>query len=429
MSGNRFDHSNIEAEINERIRLQEDLTELSNAAMGTNRDGATKNHAQIMAVIQDLFDIQEFRKKLESTRANLDVLNLKKILSIQRKLQQRAQEFEHLVEKCLSSYSAPAQALASEYLENLKALRAASNAAIHNILEQKYQSLQVNSEPNTPMGSEENTKQQKKISHQKIADKIQIDFNASHQRASDLIKKLTNNPLDSSKKLTTKDEVIYFRNKILDAINVEITKMKQFAGHLKKELLHTNTPKYDQETLLQSTQKKIDTLAKSHALLVISATQQEASIQASFDIPAPPYIPDSTRTKKLQLQQAKETDSDATALEKQELLAEINRIKTQIQKMTNELTNEISKALLTKDLKTYKRNKLLSLSRNLYVSENSSLDELRICAKQFTDELKQCQSDARLRQGIFRKNCRTLIDSLAKDLSNDQHVFLRPKKH
>lgn len=63
----------------------------------------------------------------------------------------------------------------------------------------------------------------------------------------------------------------------------------------------------------------------------------------------------------------------------------------------------------------------------VYVSEKSSLAELRECADKFRGELAKCQTDAVLRQGIIRKNCRTLIDKLAEDIESEQHVFKRPK--
>lgn len=193
MSKNRYDSSNIKSEIDERNRLQEYLTELSIQAMGTDRDGTTKNNAQILAVIQSLYEIQQSREQFEHARAaeNLNFLNLKKITSIRKILTEKKQEFKYLVTKCLESYSVNAQELASEYLENVQALFEKSSSAINSILDETYQTLPANSEPDTQIETNEHTNQQEQIRRTKIIHQIQNNFGMSHQRAAELIKKLT----------------------------------------------------------------------------------------------------------------------------------------------------------------------------------------------------------------------------------------------
>ena len=429
MSNSRLESSNIKTEIEDRNRLQEDLMELSTQVMGTDVDGAAKNHSQIIAVIQALFNIQQSRKQLELANSTntLNAMNLEEILSVTQLLKESAYKFDYLVARCLSSFSSYTQELAAEYLENLKTLFAASNTAINKILAQRYQSLQATTKDHTQIGPQRNTSEQAQPNHQQKANQIQQAFNASHQRASELVKKLENAPWSSSETLTAKDEANYWRNEILDTIDIEMATMKALAKNLDKQLSYANTPIGEHERVLKSTQAQIANLAKTHAALVASATHQEASVHANFNIPARPYIPANIRTKKIK-RQTKNADSDDTAVEKKTLLDEISRIKAQIQKMTNNLTNEIPKAVFSKGLKTYKRDKLLTLSRELYVSTNPSLEELRVCVKKFQENLEQCQKDAKLRQGIIRKNCRTLIDSLTTDLDNPQHIFRHKKK-
>ncbi|MCX7120128.1 MAG: hypothetical protein NTZ86_09755, partial [Legionellales bacterium] len=67
MSRGRFDKSqvrpNIRADIEERDRLQQTLTELSVKAMGADRFGEAKNDAQIADVIQELYHVQSLQER------------------------------------------------------------------------------------------------------------------------------------------------------------------------------------------------------------------------------------------------------------------------------------------------------------------------------------------------------------------------------
>jgi chromosome segregation ATPase len=176
--------------------------------------------------------------------------------------------------------------------------------------------------------------------------------------------------------------------------------------------------------MLQSAQNKIQEV-EAQSIEARSAIEPTKELLAqAYNIPLP--VKDQTEQLKRR-ERTKDPEIEAVAAEKKELLAEIKRIKAEIHNMVENLTNEIPKAMFSKGLKTEKRNTLLSLSRNLYVSDKSSLAELRECADKFRGELAKCQTDAVLRQGTLRKNCRTLIDKLAKDVDSEQHVFRRPK--
>ena len=421
MGENRSNRSNLKAERIACDHVQAALMELAEV-MGTDEDGEIKNHAQITAVIQLLFDTQEEREHLESTKS-VDTLDEKKIRAAKQVLLARTAEFKQLVEDCFASFSKHTQALASEHLQDLIALYVASYNAINATLNQKYHAMQTNTEANPRVAPKARTTHQEPQNHQQVVTQIQNDFELSYQRASELLKKLQHDPLPPDDTLSAQDEATYLRTEILDAIDIEIKQMQQLEKKLNTSLLHTDLSESDQLSLIKTTQEKLATVSKTHALLGMSALTHEASLRATYKTPERPIIPAYQRTNKLKRQQAQGTDSDDTAAEKKELLAEISRIKSQLQNMTNNLTNEIPQARLDNNLKTYKRNKLLTLSRDLYLSSNPSLEELRKCAKKFSENLKKCQNDAKLRQGIFRRNCRTLIDSLSKDLENNQHAF------
>lgn len=228
----------------------------------------------------------------------------------------------------------------------------------------------------------------------------------------------------SATNLALRDEALYFRTEILDRIYAEIENMKQLKESLQTELSYaddafTTEQKKPLQEALQILQIEIES-AEQHSDWLrsdLDGIQKRDTEVANIPIMAIPSHPKQTHVV--------EPESPKMLIEKQELLTEINRIKNKVQEMINSLDKEIPKTVFGKDLKTHKRNTLLTLSRNLYATENSSLDELRVCVEKYKTELAKCQNDAILRQGVIRKNCRNLIDNLSKDLEQDQHVFNR----
>ncbi len=264
------------------------------------------------------------------------------------------------------------------------------------------------------------------LQHEEAARKISSDIQASYDRLDELSKKYEGSfsTANSSAKLTFIDEFFYLSEEILDQTDVEVANMKLLKENLQTELTLSGLPTAQQEEMLQAAQNKIQEV-EAQSIEARSAIEPTKELLAqAYNIPLP--VKDQTEQLKRR-QRTKDPEIEAVAAEKKELLAEIKRIKAEIHNMVENLTNEIPKAMFSKGLKTEKRNTLLSLSRNLYVSDKSSLAELRECADKFRGELAKCQTDAVLRQGTLRKNCRTLIDKLAKDVDSEQHVFRRPK--
>ena len=269
----------------------------------------------------------------------------------------------------------------------------------------------------------------------KAATQILKDIQVSQDRLSMLARELqSRNKLDlDSMTLTSRDEVEYFTEETLDELDVEKDNIIQLKERLEAELPLSNMPVDEQKVLLQHTQNRVEAIVISAANMrfLIDTARDKRAIRDSTPLPSSDRIFTKSgagpRIDYLKRQGASEAESDASTAEKIELLAEIKRIKGDIHNMVENLTNEIPKTSFSKDLKTQKRNTLLSLSRTLYVSEKSSLTELRECADKFRGELAKCKTDAVLRQGNMRKTCRTLIDDLSKDVESEQHVFKRPR--
>lgn len=420
------DVSTIKDEIRERNLLQGKLSDLSVEKMGTDADAAPRNDAQMLSVIQALYDIQVFREGWESDISHDDntFIDFKKTVSVKHQLEQKAQSFKQLVNQCLLSFSEPSRQDALEYLKEIEALYDASHKKIMAMADQKSQSLFKSS------SAESNTKQkeqlrvasdelikQKQAAH--MVEKISSDFQAANNRISQLYIELEG--YYSHKKLTARDEADYFREIILDKIKLEIDQMKQLEKKLKIALPYTSLPFEEQEKKILAKEREMKIINRTYAESVFSSVNIELGTQASYKIP--PRLSGTSTDRIVRLQRLQEKELKAQSEDKSKLLIEINRIKGLIQNMTENLTHEIPKVVFGQGLKTYKRNKLLILSRKLYVSEQSSLGELRSCVSKFEKELAKCQSDAKLRQGTMRKDCRKLIDSLANELKEEQHIF------
>ena len=265
------------------------------------------------------------------------------------------------------------------------------------------------------------------LKHEEAARKISSDIQASYDRLDELSKKYEGSFSTPSfpAKVTFMDEFFYLSEEILDQIDAELDNMKQLEESLQTELALSGMPTSQQKEMLQSAQNKIQEV-EAQSIEARSGIEPTKELLAqAYNIPLPVKAPAEQPKHR---QRTQDPETEAVAAEKKELLTEIKRIKAEIHNMVENLTNEIPKAMFSKGLKTEKRNTLLSLSRNLYVSDKSSLAELRECADKFRGELAKCQTDAILRQGTFRrKNCRILIDKLAQDVESEQHVFKRPK--
>lgn len=109
--------------------------------------------------------------------------------------------------------------------------------------------------------------------------------------------------------------------------------------------------------------------------------------------------------------------------EKRQLLVEIAYIKTKIDDLKNTLTTEISKAWFGRGVKKTKKDALDKLSGTLSVSETSSLSAIKKAVAEYKNELYRCEGNKVLRQGVTSKRSDSLIDSLSKDLENENHAF------
>jgi len=416
MSRAPSDMSPIKKDIAARNRLQDDLMELSFSTMGTDEEDAAKNDEQILSVMQALYDIQMFREGWESDTSydHNGWIHLGTTVPVKQQLEQNAQTFKDLVNTCLLSYSASSRQRAEAYLKEIQALYDASHAAINAMADQKLSSLG---------STERNIHQQKHLDNKEIVEKIAIDFQAAKQRIAGLYEELKG--YQSSEKLTDRDEAAFLREIVLDKIGVEIDYIKQLEKQQERALPHTGLSFLEQEKKTLPMQGEIKKVARTYAQHLLYSGQLEGGTRSRYNSPPRPYVESTRRKEKLKRQRDEAPETEAS--EKSQLLVEIKRIKGLIHNMTENLTNEIPKVVFSKGIKIYKRNTLLSLSRKLYVSEKSSLVELRRCVKTFETELAKCQSDAKLRQGSMRKDCRKLIDGLAKELKSETHVFKKPK--
>lgn len=262
--------------------------------------------------------------------------------------------------------------------------------------------------------------------HTQAARQIIRDIGASNKRMEGLARELKSRKTlhRDSESIAARDEIEYFLEETLNEFDVEKNNIIQLEQRLKAELAISDLPASEQQEILLLTRMKIQ--VNEEASLNLHDVIENIIFDTESRYDTPP-LSSAVRAERLQQPRISEPETEASAAEKKELLAEIKRIKHDIHNMVENLTNEIPQAMFSKDLKTQKRNTLLSLSRTLYVSEKSSLAELHECADKFRGELAKCQTDAVLRQGTFRKNCRTLIDKLANDVESEQHVFRRPK--
>ena len=139
-----LERPNIRADVEERDRLEQDLTELSVRSMPVDSSGKAQNKAQILNVVQELYYVQHLQEELEFTASDEGV-DLETLAFTQQIIEERAGEFKQTLQDCLLSYSgrAASKKLASQYLSKIQILYDASCARIQEIIGQKMQFLQT----------------------------------------------------------------------------------------------------------------------------------------------------------------------------------------------------------------------------------------------------------------------------------------------
>ncbi|MCX7118827.1 MAG: hypothetical protein NTZ86_02995, partial [Legionellales bacterium] len=127
-----LDRPNINVEMEELARLQQDLVELSTGAMGA------KNKEQILHLVQTLSVIQQMREALEAGHGKEILGSLTK-----QRAEELAREFKQELQSCLSSFSPSSQKAASKHLRQIQALYDSSTIALEEMIDKHAQSLQV----------------------------------------------------------------------------------------------------------------------------------------------------------------------------------------------------------------------------------------------------------------------------------------------